>query len=104
MMRHILIVLATIFAIVHSAQARSCKTIMLDQDHKIAVLQGDTPVWSIKNSGSGSVAIQTKGDPTPLQLIKPNLSAVTVFSGDTEYTYTIGLVAPGKKATLQVCQ
>jgi hypothetical protein len=85
-------------------QAQPCKTIILDQSHKTAVLEGEIPVWGITNGGPASVVIQTKTDPAFLYQIAPSPGTATVFSGDARYTYTIGLVAPGKKATLQVCQ
>ena len=83
-----------------AAAPPKCKELTLGPGNESIELA--SPIFQISNSGPASVELRTKDDPSFRYKVVPGKDR-EMFMGNSEFTYTVELVAPATTATFEIC-
>jgi hypothetical protein len=83
----------------------TCADFNLSASSPNVELTGETPTWLIGNKGPATVVVRTTGDPSFAMEIPPMTDddPPTMFFGDAEYQYTLGLANGRGTAEVRFC-
>lgn len=83
---------------------QTCADRLLDLGGPGVALPGETPVWTIANSGPNALVLTSPGDRSLAIPYPPNQGGKpALFIGDARYDYRLDVAPGGRTAMVRIC-